>query len=147
MTEASDRIRIQNAIVDFALAGKFHPVTYTVSGGGRHAVEDTTKDVAPASAVCNEIRATFKPAKVQRRSLSQDRDQWFFQLHVAFDQEVTLEAFERTLDAIPVLGRDSTHTKNVTFELFQANYQHPTQSEPQPGSKATYTIIARVSPN
>lgn len=153
MNLVPDRIRIQNTLVDFAMGGTFHPVAYAVAGspapaGARHAIVDTTRSVQPQSAVCNETRSTFVPAKIQRRGASVDRDQWFFQLLLAFSGEVTFEAFERALtDWQAKLAPDSTHDKAVRIQLFQATYQHSTQQEPTPGSKATYTIIARVSPN
>ena len=148
MTLQPDRIRIQNFLATLAAGGTYYPVTYSVVGGVKLSAVDVTQTIVPDTVVCNEIRATFKPAKIQRRALSVDRDQWLFQLHVAFTGEATFEAFERSItDQVPVLGRDANHDKNITFQLFQAIYQHPTSSEPMPGSKAVYTIIAQVSPN
>lgn len=103
----------------------------------------------PSSAVLNEKTATYTPVpKRNRRHQFQETNIWAWELILQFNRQVSCELFERDLLQTPVtLPEDEANgLEAVTFRFVSANYEHPTEQQPSTGTKATYQLVAEVSP-
>lgn len=144
---ALDRIRIQNKLVEVALAGTYRPVTYNADT--QMASADEGSSVTPAGAIANETRSTWSASAARnRREYVHDRASWRFVMFILFDQEVTLEEFERSLVNQPIrlLRDDALGVRQVTLHLIESEYDHAAQQESATGTKVRYYFEADLSP-
>ena len=138
----SQKERIQNALVAVATAGSFFAVTY----------DPTTTNlvkgaaVSPATIRANETSATFQEDPKWRRDVRQDRKVWRWKLYLAFDREVTCEAFEEDLLLAPRWLPRTSELRQVRLLLVDSTYTHPTQHQAASGTTAVYTFEASQSP-
>jgi hypothetical protein len=141
---------IYEAIVALVNASTFVPVVYSNVGGPalERSALDESQAVAPKSCVLNEIRATYREAKRNRRAQTYERDQWVWELFLDFDREVSLEDFEnRFLDRGLVIPADPQRgTSQVNVTLASAPFYHPPQSQASNGTYVRFTLIASVHP-
>lgn len=169
-----ERIRIQNALIAVALAASFYPVTYDKdtheasygqdpgSFDADHtqvapygvptsfitpAPTNALKRVAPASAECNEVSSTFGVSN-RTRTLSHDRKAWLFELRLAFNQEVTIEAFEQYVLETPIYlaCEPANGLRRIILRLIRSTPVHPARQEPNQGTRVTFQFEAELSP-
>lgn len=138
--------RIHNDLVARALAGPFHPVT--IDPLTKLATVDTNTNIVPATAMANEISAGFGPNPHDKRTYTDHRTRWEWELILSFDQYVTCERFEQTLTESPVrlVGSLATGNRYIYLHLRRAEYVQPLQQQLSTGTKATYKIEASLSP-
>jgi hypothetical protein len=136
----TNRTRIQNALVNAAMARAFYAVTYP----NNVATVASNTVIPPASALCNEIQSLFRIDKDYGRREIERRTAWSFSLQLKFNQEVTLEPFEEyLLDSPIILQRDvANNLKQVRIFLTRTVVVHPTQQQPAGGTMATMTFDA-----
>lgn len=158
MALSFNRIRVQNALVSLAMNGKFYRVAYDptthqatpVKADGSPITDLVADKIAPAAAVAGEVGSQFADAITFRRGQALDRTSWTFELHVRFQEEVVLEAFEEACMTSPlILPRDSANgmDRQVTLKLRNSVVQQPIQQEESTGTKVVYTFEALVSKN
>ena len=130
----SQRTRIQNLLVSTAKAGTFNPVSYTA---GVASIDDESS-IAPAAAIANEINASFEDDRAQMDDVNRKRKSWQFELHLAWNQEVDLSRFEKsiTVPVLRLLPDTDNGFGNVFLRLQSAKYEHPVQQQSSMGSKA-----------
>lgn len=142
----TNRVRVQNALVQAALNGPFWAVEYDSEN---QTVRALHTNVVPASAVANEIQGTlFDAARLNRRSNVRERSDWFFELVLRFDQEVILETFEDRVSNSPiVLPRlPEFGLQQVSLEFLSTDAVHPPQQNPSSGTHAILRFKANTSP-
>lgn len=143
---ALDKERIQNALVSLALTGSFHPVTYAADN---LASVDTGRVIAPVTAAANETRLVFGTAELHRRTDMRDVVDWEFQLRLEWNVEVTLEPFwQMVCDNPPILPRDPlvANSRQVTLEFRAVSPTHPVRQDSTRGTRAVFTVNAKLSP-
>lgn len=140
------RTRIQLALMNAANAGTFYPVSYDVNT--KLPSVDDAASVQPQTVLANELTASFGEPVRNRRAEYRERGDWTFELRLEFNQEVVLERFEESLESEPIkLARDDlTGLRQVTLELEDADYSHPTMQGSAKGTRVAYRFNARVSP-
>lgn len=138
----SQKERIQNALLAIAAAGSFFLVTYDPVTAGLVRGAATT----PKSIRSNEVSATYEEDSHYRRAFRQDRKVWRWKLYLAFDREVTCEAFEEDLLLTPRWIPRTGELRQVRLLLVDTTYTHPQQHQPAPGTTAVYTFEASQSP-
>lgn len=156
---ASDEmVLVQNALIDLGRAGPYWKLVYSadtqkVSLADDGGVPDSLPvPVAPASVLCNEVASSTGAARSRRPSRFQgkthDKTSWEWELHLAFNDHVSLTPFERILRAGKVLIPADTALgqRQVTVRFTSASYTHaPTQS-PRTGTRVTYLVTVEFSP-
>ena len=76
-----------------------------------------------------------------------ERVRWPWQLHVTFNQQVTVELFEKAITANPpVLPRTATQDQQVRLVLTNSRYVHPPEQSPSGGTRAVFDFDAELSP-
>lgn len=136
-----NRERVRGAIVDLALAGPFYATTYPDSGTVR-ARPQRGASVSPQTCEVNEVSSSFVTAHT-RRVLARDRQEWSFELLLAFAQETSIEEWERRLTTRPVripeaIVSGETRTSKAGFlELVSCDYTHP----PRAGGGSSFRVI------
>jgi hypothetical protein len=142
----TQRIRIQNFLVELARSGVFYPVTYTKGIADPIDIGQSTRQF-PGSALCNEINAEFRRDEDYGRSLKLKRVDWQFELLLMFNREVTFEFFERAFMDKPPILEAGEGFEQATLMLDSAAYEHPPQQTPANGSKATMKFTAVLGRN
>lgn len=148
MTAYVESIEIQQKLIAMAEAGPFYAVIYAV---GNRSATDIDADappsaVSPASAVAHEIRAGFAVETTHGRARKRVRDSWTWRLIVQFDGEVTgYEAEELWMTTPQRIAKGTNNRRQVTLELEDASYTHPTRQQSQSGTRIEYTFNARLS--
>jgi hypothetical protein len=137
--------RIQNALLDAVEAGTFPVVRYDRENQ-RAMVADN--DVAfPAGRSANELSSSFGRARRVRTHERLERLRWPWQVIVSFNQQVTLELFERQLSANPpVLPRTVNQDQQVRLVIQNARYIHPPEQSSPGGTRAVFDFEAELSP-
>ena len=138
-----DKERIQNALLTLAKQGPYYAVSYDKDTGSATANEAT--NVPPASALVNEISARFGVAQTRER-FERDWEEWVFSLHLAFNQEVTLEPFLQGLLADPPLVAATATQRQVRLLAQSLEIVHPPQQQSQTGTLAKILVEARLAP-
>lgn len=142
----SQRTRIQNELVRQAQQGTFYRTSYDPQT--KLAVVDEGQPVVPAEALSNETESSFGTPRRHRISDRLERLSWQFELRVRFNQEVTLEHFERSLiEDPPVLAKDADcGYLQVRLILRETRPTHPYQQESSAGTQAIFIFDALQSP-
>lgn len=142
---ASQKTRIHNVLITWTRGGPFRPVSYTADG---LIVVDDTEHIAPSQIAVQEERCSFAVNDRNKRELAYERTGWDWTVLIAFEQEVSLDEFERRYMQNPIviqpdrdLGLD-----RVYLHLVQASYQHPPRHESSSGTHATYSFEASLNP-
>lgn len=144
-TSASQRVRIQQALIALAKEGEFFPVSYDGDDCPIQVNPSTDQPLAPASVHCNEVPTTvFEPDPTMGRRLAFHRQTWRFELRCRWDREVTLESFEQAIsDNPPVLAADSeTGLGQVRLTLVRSDPTHPTTQQPSSGTSCVFSFEA-----
>jgi hypothetical protein len=142
----SDRIR--NALTGAAKSGTFYKKVIDPTTGNASTGTETEDEVEPDYAHANEVHSTFITGK-NRRTLSDDRDTWTWELRLGFPCEVALELFEEEVTVTPIaLPRDpdAGFDRQVILRLRDARPTHPPEQQPSTGTRVTYTFEATLSP-
>jgi hypothetical protein len=144
---ASQRVRIQNHLRDVAMAGDFFAVVYDKDTGLAADIDFNATDaliVRPKTALANEISSSIAEDANMGRRVQRRRQEWMFQLHLAFDREVSLEAFEQYLmDNPPILPRTDQFSP-ASIYLTSCSYDHPPQQGAANGTRATLTFAVTL---
>lgn len=140
---ALEKVRVQNKLIDMGLAGPYYAITYNTS---QKAVRGAV--VQPAEVLANEVSANFGLPERNRRSYRDDRLEWLWELRLSFNQEVTLEEFEQTIMAAPILlpADKNAGNRQVSLHFRSVSYIHPPTQSPRTGTKVTYLMNARLWP-
>lgn len=144
-TSASQRIRIQQALIALAKEGNFFPVSYDQDNAPIQVNPSTDQPLAPVSVFCNEVPTTvFEPDPTMGRKLAFHRLTWRFELRCIWDREVTLDTFEQFLaDDPPVLAADSdTGLGQVRLTLVRSDPTHPITQQPSSGTSCVFSFEA-----
>lgn len=146
MVNSLQKERIQNALVELGRAASYPPVSYNPETG--EASADLNTSIAPATALANEVSVRFAPARENRRSFKREIIDWRFDLHLEWNQEITLEPFfEQISDEPPILPRDDANDlKQVTLLLVGGDVRHPAQQESLRGTRSRIGFIAEIQP-
>lgn len=133
--------KIYEALIGLGLDGVFLPVTHA----GRTMTIGSTS-VKPKTVLAWEDSSSFDVAIRHRRTRKQERIRWTWKLFLEFNREVTLEKFEEGFCNAPTLLPRTTDTQQITFNLMDAEYEHPVRNQPVKGSQAIYTFEVILSP-
>lgn len=141
---------IQNKLVSLATAFSFATITYRPSPTGQQRCTEATKCAKPAAAVAWPESAVFgDPPRHHRASDRREVIGWIWKLQVQFNQNVSLEEFEKSLlDNIPRIPRDPTKglDRQVDLLLEEAEYQNPVTQQQAQGTRVTYRFTAQLTP-
>lgn len=146
----TEKTRIQNKLIALALAGDFYAVSYDPDTKLVEDIDpDTADNIVPASVHCNEIHSSFGSDNRQGRRHTLARESWTFDLMIAFNQEVTLEFFERSLiDPTILIPPDIPNDlPQVRLLLDHVTPEHPQTQEATKGTKAVFTFAILMSRN
>lgn len=138
-------VRIQNALIDAARAGTFHPVRFV---SGKMQV-DETKLLKPTQVLTHEIQSDFDTPRLNRQRYMRERREWLWLLDVAFADHATAEVFEERLASAPiVLDHDPDNgLRSVILEIVKTTYEHPPQQQPTSGTRLSMTLRANITPS
>jgi hypothetical protein len=140
----TNKKRIYDALMARSRAGDFRRMTYPV--GGMVIIEEAA---VPADTYeLNDTRSEYIQAKQWRRTYKQQRGDWIWELHLAFDKEVTTELFERAMLTNPIrLPRDDANgLEAVIVRLMDNEWSHPPRQQSSNGTRATYRFVAEFAP-
>ena len=143
--------KIHAAIVNAVAECSFPVVVYSLAGDSRELVledVDESQAVARKSRTVHEVRETYRPASRNRRTQTFERDQWFWQLFLDFDQEVSIEQFvDKVLDRGIVIPADPVSgSLQVTVTMQVAPIRHPPHRGASNGTSVNFTLNAQVHP-
>ena len=146
MPTHSDKVRIQNALVDMAEGAVFYPTTYD----GRKLNDpdlDSAETVSPASVAANEVGANFDVDDRYMRGFAQERTSWTWELILGFSEEVDAsqaeESWLSTVQQVP--ANDAQGLAQHFLFLRGVSYSHPTR-DGHTGTKITYTFDVERQP-
>jgi|TARA_Y100000296_G_scaffold86150_1_gene124884 hypothetical protein len=134
-----NRLKIQQAILKYVKTGYFYGVSYDPES--RLPIRSANR-IWPTGYYCNEISSEFAPAKLNRRTVHNERTSWTFELKLSFSEEADISAFEDALAAAPIKLPDIQTILNLTGCIIT----HPPVKDPNNGTLATLTIDASVIP-
>lgn len=142
---SSQKARIHNVLITWTRSGPFRPVSYTTDG---LIVVDTTDHIEPSSITVQEERCSFAVEDRKKRGLFYRRSGWEWSVYVAFEQEVTLEEFEKRFmdDPIVIQPEPALGLDRMYLHLVQASYSHPPRHESPSGTHATFSFEASLNP-
>lgn len=140
MTQTTQRLRIQNAMVAAAKAGTFYFIQYLPATGAAKDINPATDGIAPVSAFANEATSSFEVDGNYGRGYKLKRSAWNFRLEVNFSREVTAEYFEKSLCEDPItLPRDNDKDLDqAVLLLSRTAASHPVQHMPDGGSRFVF---------
>lgn len=147
MSNNSNKVRIQNKLIELAQVGRFFLVTYDPDTKKANDVDSAVDIVQPPETVLsNEIQQTFGIDPRQGRKRILRRDSWVFQLICQWNDEVTVEFFEEDLlDPIPFLPDDKTlGLEDATLLLNRTEVEHPPTQNAANGTAAKFTFEAVI---
>lgn len=147
MANESNRVRIQNELKRLAGIGRFFAVTYDpATGEARDVDPNTATKIPPASNLVNEITQDFRIDEDMGRRRILKRESWVFQLLLNWNEEVTVEFFEKDLlDPLPRLPDDKVNNmEDVTLILLRTQYEHPPEQNAANGTAAKFTFEAVI---
>lgn len=138
--------RIQNRLQEEARCGPFYAVL--TDKDSKEAWVDASANIPPAQVIVKEIAALFGDASRNRRRYCQELQLWRWKLDLAFNQEVTSEAFEGRLLRDPIIlpREPAKDLGQVTVKFLSADRYHPPQQSPSVGTGLSITFEAELSP-
>lgn len=141
------KARIYNRLFQLGKNGTFYRVRYLSDGTMLGDLNENDK-IAPKTVLVNETAASFDIPMQFRRYARRERSGWTWQLYLAFDKEVIIEAFEKELieQAIILPYDKENKLQQVTLELVDSEYTHPVKREPASGTQVTLTFHATLGP-
>ena len=152
----SQKLRIQNAIVDSVKGSAFPVVKY--SGDGNANIE--TEIIGPAfpgspnvqveditvlphkPIICNEVSAAYERDLNDGRDDTQRVSQWQFALRLSFDQEVILDRYERDVNENLISIPKDGNLEFVRVRLISKEVEHPVQQNQTTGTRVEYIFEA-----
>lgn len=139
----SNRLRVRNHLRDLAAKAEFPVVIYD-KGVARIHDSQTQK---PASATCNEVSSQFEIDRDMGRRVSRKRTSWGFELRVAFNAEVSLEDFEKSLiDPVLALPLDTEEGYTAArIHLLRSDVIHPPEQAASGGTSVVYALEAELT--
>lgn len=137
----SQKLRIQNAILDTVLNRDFQGVVYDASGRPTAPKNITAKPLIPV--LCNEVGATFEDDEDYGRGVKSTRGTWTFALRIRFPREVMLEDYEEELMNDPPRIPFDGGYPYVQIRLTSTEVQHPVQQQSATGTIAEFTFQAQ----
>jgi hypothetical protein len=143
------RTVIQYALVNAGKAGVFYPVLYDAVDGAQLKTDDMDDlvQIAPSSVEANEVRAAFEIDGRRGHSFGVDRTGWQFEMILRFSQEVSLTAFEESINANPIcIPRGDDMPRQARLVLSSASYTHPPRKGASNGTEAKLRFNAVLSP-
>ncbi len=146
MVFVSQDERIQRQLIAEAATGPFHPVSY--DRDTKQKTVDLLTTVTPGEAYAQAISTSFGDASRNRRTDRRERKAWRWHLACSFNQEVSLEAFEKRLIGTNILlARDQDNDlAQVSLKLQSADPLHPPQQQPNRGTQVVFVFEAELSP-
>lgn len=147
---ALDKQRIHAAIMSLVESCTFVKVKFSPGGAGgmTMATGDENDAVRPTSVVLDEVHASFRPALRNRQTMTFEKSEWRFQLHLGFPCAVSLEELEARLteSGIVLPANRADGTRQIRIALVEAPYLHPPQGQPANGTLVRLTLSAEVGP-
>ena len=131
------RLMAQNKLLELAKAHEFPVVVYDAETG----MASLNGTASVASALVNEVRSRFVTDTNYGRALVKRRENWSFQLHLGFHQEVSLDSFEQLLMESPPLAI-SDGNEQVRLHLSACVSNHPPQQQSSTGTTALLVFTA-----
>jgi len=146
MAFVSQDQRIQRQLIAEAATGPFHPVTYDKNT--KQKTVDTLSTVKPGESYAQAISTSFGVPSRHRRTDRLERNRWRWHLACRFNQEVSIEAFEKRLIGKNILlARDQDNDlAQVSLKLQSADPFHPPQQQPNTGTQVVFVFEAELSP-
>jgi hypothetical protein len=143
MANQSDRIH--DAIYGALSAYQFPIVSYDPDTGLR--TTSTTSFETPDTVLIREVASTFDTAVGERRTPRlHERIDWEWEARIAFDGQVSLEAFERAYSDTPLfLPRTAELDRQATIVIERVEYTHPPEQQSSSGTRAVLTFTASLS--
>lgn len=141
----TQRVRIQQELVQLGKAGTFPVVSYNPATGEPTDIDDAVVQ-APASVLANEVAVSVSPDLPMGRRRVRRRETWTFELVLDFNCEVSLELFENSLlDRVHLIKRDAPNGL-AQVELFwtRTEVSHPVQQQPSAGTSARLFFEASI---
>ena len=138
---ATHKEKIYTALVTLGLGGVYFPVSYD----GRTMTIGSVS-VEPKSVLAWEAASGFGEPIRHRRSRRQEKTSWSWKLYLEFNREVTLESFEESFCASPTLISRTSDTRQITFKLEDAQYEHSVRKQPAKGTIVVFTFDVVLSP-
>jgi len=143
-TESALRTAIQRLLHDLAKTGRFFRVYYDADGKAVAIDPNESEQIAPVSLEVNEVSADFIPDELFGRDINQRRSSWNFELHLGFDQEVTVAFFEQdVLAPVPRVKQTENHTY-AWLRLNNVSYDHPARGGSAGGTSVVMTFEATI---
>ena len=133
--------KIYSALISLGEDGVYYPVSHsgrTMTVGG--------SSISPKTVLAYEESSDFDNAIRHRRSRKQERTNWRWILFLEFNREVTFEQFEEDFCNSPLLIERTSNSRQITFNLVDARYEHPVRNQPAKGSIALFTFDVTLSP-
>ena len=137
------RQRIQNAIIDLA-RGATYPAVSVSAADGKITTGGANVDLA--SCHCDEIRAEYGPARLNRQQNRREIQTWTFQVILVFNRRVDLVNFQALFTKPPILPRQAPDNLQATLNLTGITLDHPPEQGPSAGTRAICTIVAEIAP-
>jgi hypothetical protein len=137
----SQKLRVQNALVDLLLNRPFPVVTYNAQG--KPSLSGQT--VVPITPILsNEIASAFVEDDDMGREVMSLRSGWIFEVRAEFPREVLLEHFEEEMmSSPPRIGPDPQNGyPYVQLRLNQTQPSHPVQKGSATGTKVQFFFQA-----
>lgn len=133
---------IHAALRQAVLAGTFPQVTYPA--GARNTSDSVF--LQPKTILAKPLSSTWSTPERNRQRDFRERATWLWELTVAFDREVSLEAFELDItNTLLRLVRTATQPQvDLIFE--EAQYTSPPEQQPAGGTMVVYRVRAELTP-
>ncbi len=143
---------IQNALLALVVARPFAVVSHSVTGVGQVRTTAAMETALPKTAVANCVRPLYGIPRLNRRIANLREliaEEW--QLHIEFDQAVSIDAFETYLMAnTPVISRNPSVgiDHQITLMVEEATIvRTPVAQQPAQGTKVTFRFTAELTPS
>lgn len=141
----SQRVRIQNKLLDVVRSGDFREVAYDPES---LAATEAAVRTPPASLAVNEVRSTFEVDGRFGRSLAMKRGVWQFHVEARWDREVALDRFESDAGSNSILIPADEEHDQVLLILANVTTKHPVRQAGERGTEATIAfdvLIGRMN--
>lgn len=141
----SNRLRIQNTILELIQEGEFYPVTYINNGYSTAPSREIANLIRPTSVECNETGSAFEPDPLNGRRLVQQRSSWFFEAKAQFNKEVLMEYFEEKCNNNVIVIPAQKPLRAVFIRLTASEYAHPPRHSANNGSAVIFRFECQES--
>jgi len=145
----SQRVRIQQYLIDLFIAGEFYPVEYDPQTFKPLPVDTSDENrIRPVSIYCNEVKSSFSLDSSQGTLVAEKRTSWEFYLVYRFAKEALLEEFEKSImREVPKMPRIGDMPSALIF-LVSHEPSHPITDHNNKGVRGTEgALVFNVSEN